>query len=197
VPTLDTTPPQKNRRGIWPAIILLLVPAITALVLRAEGRLIICACGKVQLWSGDTCSALNSQQIFDPYSFTHILHGFLLFWLIWLVFRKLSPQWQLALGVVLEALWEMIENTDFVINRYREETAALGYTGDTIVNSMGDLWCAACGFWLALKLGWSRTLIAFLVVEVVLLLWIHDSLLLQILMLIHPVDAIKVWQMCP
>jgi len=173
-----------------------LVPPLTALVLWAEGRLLICACGEFQLWVGDTCSSLNSQQLFDPYSLTHILHGFLLFWIVSLVFRNVSPQWQFTIAVVLEMLWEAVENTNFVINRYREQTAALGYTGDTVVNSLGDLFCAAFGFWLALRLGWFRVLIAFLVVEAVLLLWINDSLLLQILMLIYPVNAIKFWQMC-
>jgi len=176
-------------------VIVLVVP-VTALVLRAEGRLLACACGEFQVWVGDTCSSRNSQQLFDPYTFTHILHGFLLFWLISLAFKNLAPQWQFSLAVVLEALWEVIENTNFVINRYREQTAALGYTGDTVVNSLGDLWCAAAGFLLARALGWSRALIAFLLLEVVLLLWIRDSLLLQILMLIYPVNAIKFWQMC-
>jgi hypothetical protein len=176
-------------------VIVLIVP-LTALVLRAEGRLLACACGEFQVWVGDTCSSQNSQQLFDPYSFTHILHGFLLFWLIALAFKKLAPQWQFSLAVVLEALWEIVENTNFVINRYREQTAALGYTGDTVVNSLGDLWCAAAGFLLVRALGWLRGLIAFLLLEVVLLLSIRDSLLLQILMLLYPVNAIKFWQMC-
>ncbi len=173
------------------------VPLALALVLRAEGRLLICACGEIQLWVGDTCSSRNSQQFFDPYSFTHLLHGFLLFWLISLAFKKLLPVWQITLAVVLESLWEIIENTNFVINRYREQTAALGYTGDTVLNSLGDLSCAVFGFWLASRLGWFRALIVFVLWEAVLLIWIHDSLLLQILMLIYPVNAIKSWQLCP
>jgi hypothetical protein len=188
-------PPKKDRRGLWPLIVIVLVVPLTALALRAEGRLLACACA-FQVWVGDTCSSLNSQQLFDPYSFTHILHGVLLFWLISFAFKNLAPQWQFSLAIVLEALWEIFENTNFVINRYREQTAALGYTGDTVVNSLGDLWCAAAGFLLARALGRSRAVIAFLLVEVVLLLSIHDSLLLQILMLIYPVNAIKFWQMC-
>jgi hypothetical protein len=175
---------------------MVLVAPLLALTLRAEGRLLACACGEFRLWVGDTCSSENSQQLFDPYSFTHILHGILLFWLVALAFRKLAPQWQFTLAVVLEALWEALENTNFVINRYREQTAALGYTGDTVINSVGDLVCAAVGFWIAQRLGWFRALIAFLICEVVLLLWIRDSLLLQILMLIYPVNGLKVWQMC-
>ena len=179
-----------------PVVVIVLLIPLTALALWAEGRLLFCSCGEFQLWVGDTCSSRNSQQLFDPYSYTHILHGILLFWLISLAFRNLAPQWQFSLAVVLEALWEVIENTNFVINRYREQTAALGYTGDTVVNSIGDLLCAGLGFFIAQRLGWFRSLIMFLLFEVVLLFWIHDSLLLQILMLIYPVNALKVWQMC-
>jgi hypothetical protein len=177
-------------------LVLLLVPPLAALVLWVEGRLLVCACGEFRVWVGDTCSSQNSQQLFDPYSFTHILHGFVLFWLIWLAFRNVAPQWQLTLATILEGLWEILENTDFVINRYREQTAALGYTGDTVVNSLGDLSCAVAGFVIARRLGWFRSLIAFLIVEVVLLVWIRDSLLLQLLMLIYPVKVLKLWQMC-
>lgn len=156
----------------------------------------LCSCGEFQFWVGDTCSSRNSQQLFDPYSFTHVLHGFLLFWLVALAFRRVSPAWQLSLASIFEALWEVLENTSFVIDRYRAQTAALGYQGDTIVNSFGDLFCAVIGFLVARRLGWSRSLVLFLLLELVLLLWIRDSLLLQILMLIYPVDAIKMWQMC-
>jgi hypothetical protein len=179
-----------------PLLVLLLVPPLMALALWSEGRLLVCACGEFQVWVRDTCSSQNSQQFFDPYSFTHILHGFVLFWLIAIAFKNLTPQWQFSLAAILEGLWEVLENTNFVINRYREQTAALGYTGDTVVNSLGDLWCAAAGFLIARQLGWFRSLIAFLLLEVVLLVWIRDSLLLQILMLIYPVNALKLWQMC-
>lgn len=174
------------------AIVLLLM----ALLLWVEGRFLFCSCGVFRVWSGDTCSASNSQQLFDPYSFTHVLHGVALFWLVALVARRLTPAWQLWLALALEAAWEVFENTPFVIERYRAETAALGYTGDTIVNSYGDLACALVGFLVARQLGAVRAVIVFLVLELILVLWIHDSLLLQLLMLIHPVEAIKHWQMC-
>ena len=189
-------PPTTNRRWLFPVVVIVLLVPLTAVALWAEGRLFLCACGEFQLWIGDTCSSRNSQQLFDPYSFTHILHGFLLFWLITLVFRRLSPRWQLSLAAILEALWEVLENTNFVIDRYRSQTAALGYTGDTVINSLGDLSCAIAGFLIARRLGWRRSLIAFLVVELILFLWIRDSLLLQILMLVYPVNALKAWQMC-
>ena len=176
-------------------VIVLLVP-LMALALWAEGRLFLCSCSEFKFWAGDTCSSQNSQQLFDPYSFTHILHGFLLFWLVALVFKRLSPPWQLTTAAILEAVWELIENTNFVIDRYRAQTAALGYTGDTVVNSVGDLCCAIVGFLVARRLGWFRALIVFLLLEVVLFFWIRDSLLLQILMLNYPVKALKAWQMC-
>ncbi|HEX7332187.1 MAG TPA: DUF2585 family protein [Pyrinomonadaceae bacterium] len=165
--------------------------------LRGLGRLFLCAtCGQFAIWIGDTCSSSTSQQLFDPYSFTHVIHGFLFFWLVALLFRRLTPAWQLWLALFLEAAWEIFENTKFVIDKYRTETAALGYTGDTIVNSLGDLTCALTGFLLARQLGVRRSLIVFALVELVLILWIRDSLLLQILMLLRPVEALKSWQMC-
>jgi uncharacterized membrane protein YjdF len=165
-------------------------------LLRVQGRLFICACGHVQIWTSDTCSANNSQHLFDPYSFTHVVHGILFFWLISLLFRRMNKGRQLLLALLLEAAWEVFENSTFVIERYRTATAALGYQGDTIVNSLGDLVCALVGFLVARQLGFRRSLILFALVELVLILWIHDSLLLQILMLVRPLEAIKLWQAC-
>jgi len=165
-------------------------------MLRAEGRMFLCACGYFAVWVSDWCSSTTSQQFLDPYSLTHLLHGFLFFWLITLLFRRMPRSWQLWLALLLESAWEVFENTPYVIDKYRNETAALGYHGDTIVNSLGDLACALVGFLVARRLGVRRSLIVFLVIELVLTVWIHDSLLLQILMLIRPVEAIKLWQTC-
>jgi hypothetical protein len=134
--------------------------------------------------------------LLDPYSLTHVLHGFLYFWLISLLFKRMPREWQFWLAMLIESAWEVFENTSFVINKYRTETAALGYQGDTIVNSLGDLGCALLGFVLARRLGLWRSLIVFVLIEVMLTLWIHDSLLLQMLMLVRPVEAIKLWQIC-
>jgi hypothetical protein len=190
-----------DRRSVAALIAIAASLVLLALLLWLEGRFAFCTCGVFRVWSGDTCSSTNSQQLFDPYSFTHVLHGFLLFWLVALIARslkawQLAPAWQLWLALTLEAAWEVFENTPFVIERYRAETAALGYTGDTIVNSFGDVTCAVVGFLVARKLGVKRAIIVFLVLELILILWIHDSLLLQLLMLIHPVETIKLWQMC-
>jgi hypothetical protein len=185
-----------EHRKLLPAVGTIIIFLSMALLLSAEGRMFFCACGEFKFWVGDTCSSSNSQQLFDPYSFTHILHGFLLFWLVTLLFRRLTPSWQFLLALALEAAWEVFENTKFVIEHYRTETAALGYEGDTIVNASGDLACALAGFLVAQKLGLRRSLIAFAAVELVLLIWIKDSLLLQLLMLSWPVESIKLWQIC-
>ncbi len=178
----------------WVGIVAMLV--LTTLLLRGEGRLWICGCGRFSIWAGKICSANNSQQFLDPYSFTHVLHGILYFWmLIWIV-PRLTQSWRLWLSVTVAAAWEVFENSNFIINRYRQDTAALGYTGDTIVNSFGDILCAVLGFMIAQRLGFKRSLIFFLGMELILLFWIKDSLLLEIVMLIHPLNAIKVWQMC-
>src|SRR5688500_8723423 len=138
---------------------MLVVFGAAALLLRLEGRLWICSCGSLKMWVGQTCSSDNSQHILDPYSFTHVLHGFLLFWLIaWLV-PRLKPAWQLSLAVAVEAAWEIFENTNFIIERYRTATAALGYSGDTVVNSWGDILCCLLGFLIARRLGFRRSLI--------------------------------------
>lgn len=173
-----------------------MVLLLMVVLLRAQGRLFLCACGHFEIWTSETCSSNNSQQLSDPYSLTHVLHGFLFFYLIALIFRRLSGSWQLLLALALEAAWEVFENSSFVIDRYRTATAALGYQGDTVVNSIGDLACAVIGFLIARQVGVRWSLILFALLELILILWIHDSLLLQILMLIRPIEAIKSWQMC-
>lgn len=185
---------QVSRKKIWPWLAILTTVVIAAFQLRSQGRLWQCACNRLLLWVGDAWSADTSQHLLDPYSFTHVLHGFLFYWLLALALPRLSTVWQLWLAVAIEAVWEVIENTDFVIQRYRETTAALGYQGDTIVNSLGDILTCGLGFLLAWRLGFRRTLALFVLVEVVLLFWIKDNLLLNVVMLIYPIEGIKVWQ---
>ena len=139
-------------------------------------------------------SSDNSQHLLDPYSFTHLLHGFLLCGLLALIAPRLSAVWQLWLAGSIEAAWEVIENSEFVIRRYREQTAALGYHGDTIVNSLGDILVCSLGFMMARRLGFRRSFAVFVLTEVALALWIRDNLTLNIVMLIHPIEAIKEWQ---
>ena len=187
----------RHRETLWLIAGLLLVLVVTAFALRFEGRLWICACGTIKLWVGNTCTSDNSQHVFDPFSFTHVLHGVAFFWIIAWLGGRLRSSWQVVLAIAVEGAWEIFENTNFIINRYRTATAALGYTGDTVVNSIGDILCCLAGFLIARRLGFGRSLILFLLIELVLIVWIKDSLLLQILMLITPVEAIKNWQSCP
>jgi len=187
---------KRSRRKLLLIVATATVLAAMIGLLRAEGRMFLCACGHFAVWVSNWCSSTTSQQLLDPYSLTHILHGFLFFWLITLLLRPMPRGWQLWLALLFESAWEVFENTPYVINKYRTETAALGYQGDTIVNSLGDLACALVGFLVARRLGARRSLIVFLLIELILTVWIHDSLLLQILMLIRPVEAIKLWQTC-
>ncbi|HEX8559151.1 MAG TPA: DUF2585 family protein [Pyrinomonadaceae bacterium] len=176
----------------WLAAAAVVSAAVVAL--RLQGRLWLCACGRLTPWVGDAWSADTSQHLFDPYSFTHALHGFAFAGLLALALPRAPLGWRLCAAVALEALWEVVENTQYVINRYREATAALGYDGDTVVNSLGDVVACAAGFLLARRLGALRSLLLFLAVEAALLLWIRDSLLLNILLLLYPSDAIRAWQ---
>jgi hypothetical protein len=182
-------------RYAWPWLAMALFLIVVCFQLRNQGRSWWCACGQPYPWVSDSQGPHNSQHLFDPYSFTHILHGFLLCWLLVWAVPRWRPAWQLCLAVCVEGLWEVLENSAFVIERYRAATMAQGYTGDTIANSLGDILSCAFGFMLARRLGFWRSCLLFLVTEVVLLLWIHDSLLLDVLMLIHPFEAIKAWQM--
>jgi Protein of unknown function (DUF2585) len=181
-----------RRVSPWLAIVVVLV--VTAYQLRSQGRLWWCSCDYLLLWSGDPWSSNNSQHLLDPYSFTHLLHGFVLCGLLALIVPRLAAAWQLWLAVSVEALWEVAENSEFVIRRYRAETAALGYHGDTLVNSLGDIVACGLGFVLARRLGLRRTLALLVVTEAALAIWIRDNLTLNILMLVYPVDAIKEWQ---
>ena len=187
--------PVSLRSAALPLLAIVATLTATALQLHHQGRLWVCTCGP-RLWSWKVCSAENSQQFLDPYSFTHVLHGLVYFILLKLLLPRVRPLWRLCLAIAFAAGWELLENTNFIINRYREATAALGYTGDTVVNSLGDISCCALGFVVARSLGWRRSIILFVVTEVVLLFWIRDGLTLNIIMLIHPINAIRAWQMC-
>ncbi len=175
-----------------PAILSIII--LTVLQLYHQGRIVWCKSGDYAPWSSDAWGSHNSQHLFDPYSFTHILHGVLYFWLINLIFRKKTFVQQLALAIFVECAWEILENTNQVIEHYRTATFALNYYGDSIANSLGDILSCGIGFWLACKLKFRLSLALFLLVETILLISIHDSLLLNIVMLIYPIEAVKVWQ---
>lgn len=168
--------------------------ALAAVAELALGRKTWGIAGQPGFWSGDVNSPHNSQFLFDPYSFSHITHGVLLFGLLWMVAERLPVRVRALIVLAAESAWEVFENTDLVIQRYRAATISLHYYGDSVMNSMGDIATCMIGFALANVLPLRVSIAAVLILELVLALWIRDGLLLNIIMLIHPVLAIRSWQ---
>lgn len=184
-----------SAKDYLPWILILLVTALSIFMLWSQGRVWWCQVGDISPWSWEVWSPHNSQHVLDPYTFTHVLHGILFFWIASLIFPKMPLAWRFLLAISVESLWEVVENTDAVINRYREATISLDYYGDSIINSVSDILSFALGFWLAIKLKLWLSLAFFVLMELILLFWIRDSLILNIIMLLYPLDAIKQWQM--
>lgn len=181
--------------GRIPAYAIFAIIVVAVVFLSWQGRVIWCQAGDYMPWAWNIWSSHNSQHILDPYTFTHILHGVLEFWLIGLVFWKMPMAWRLVLAVFIESTWEVAENSSYIINRYREETISLDYFGDSIINSIADIVACASGFVFARYLRFWRSLLFFLATEAILILTIKDSLIINIVMLLFPIQAIKDWQM--
>ena len=174
------------------AVILILVAA--GLVLFLMGRPPICTCGAIDLWVGEPNSSRTSQMLADWYSPSPVVHGFLCFGALWLVGRRWPIERRFLVALVVETAWEILENTPMVIDRYRETTAALGYTGDSVLNSMSDIAMMSLGFLAARKLPVWVSVAVVIVLELVPLLVIRDNLTLNVWMLLAPNDSIKAWQ---
>ncbi|MCW1384236.1 DUF2585 domain-containing protein [Novosphingobium sp. KCTC 2891] len=201
---MDDTGVDQNGSRLVPdrvgAHIAVLLGFAAVAILLAMGRPAICPCGTVRLWTGVVQSAENSQQIADWYSFSHVIHGFLFYGaahLLWRRFglmRYVAGRWALAAAVMVEAGWEILENSPIIIDRYRAVTVSWGYSGDSVLNSAGDIAFMALGFMLAARLPVLATVLLGAGFELFTLMMIRDNLALNVLMLVWPVEAVRQWQ---
>jgi len=182
-----------RRAGIALAVVLIVV--LTGAIELGMGRSLLGPDGRFGLWEGSIWSSEQSQRVADPYSFSHVVHGLLFFGALWLLARRLPVGYRFLLAVLLEAGWEVLENSPLIIDRYRSATIALGYAGDSVLNSTSDILMMSLGFLMASRVRWWLSVAALVAMELGCLLWIRDNLTLNIVMLVHPIEAIKAWQL--
>jgi hypothetical protein len=187
--TASSTP---NR--LTPILVTVGIILLTAAYLLWIGREPICKCGYIKLWHGEVVSAENSQHLSDWYTPSHIIHGFLFFGALWLVARRLSFGWRLAVATLVECAWEIVENSDAVIERYRTVTISLDYYGDSVINTVFDVLAMILGFWLASKLPVWATVALIILFEAGTIWIIRDGLALNVPMLLYPLDWVAEWQ---
>ncbi len=193
-PTMPGQAEDVRRNALIALLVPLAIVALQGIVLYAMGRLPICACGYVKLWEADAFGPGNSQHLSDWYTPSHIVHGFIFYFFAWAVFRRASIAWRFVFAVFLEAAWEVVENTPYVVNYYRENTVSLGYVGDSIINSIADVFWMALGFLVAWRAPVLATVALALALEAIAAYVIRDNLTLNILMFIHPFESVKAWQ---
>ena len=193
--TVTAVPEADGRRDLLVALLVFVfIVAIQVAVEHFMGRIWICACGEIDLWEGGVNTSENSQHISDWYTPSHVIHGFLFYGLAWLLFRKRPIWFRLGFATLIEAGWEVLENTPLIIDRYRAGTIALNYYGDSILNSAMDTVWMAAGFLLAWRLPVWATVALAVAAELFTGYVIRDNLTLNVIMLVWPVEAIKAWQ---
>jgi hypothetical protein len=185
---------SETSRTRRPLLMIALAIVIAVIYLRWQGRIWWCACGRWNPVSTVVKSEHNSQHLLDPYSLSHVLHGILFCGVLWLFRRRIGPWWRFAIASFVEIAWEMLENSPIIINRYRAATISLGYTGDSIFNSIGDIASYMAGYWVARKLGLWWSIAIFVTTELLMLWLMRDNLTLNVLMLLWPIDAVRRWQ---
>lgn len=180
-----------DRRLYWIAGILFV---LTGLLEYLFHRPVFGPDGRFAFWNTSIWSNECSQRLADPYSFSHIVHGIVFYGVLWLCFRKATVAARFLTTVIAGCAWEVVENLPFIIERFRVANAALGYNGDSIMNSLSDVVMMAFGFWIAWKFTPWKSIAATLVMEIGCALWVRDNLTLQFAMLLHPVKAVQNWQ---
>lgn len=180
-----------TERAYWLTAIAVLT---TAIILLAMGRVPWCECGTIKLWYGAVMTSENSQHLMDWYTPSHLLHGFIFYGVLWLVARRVPIGWRLLIATLIEAAWEIVENTNAVIERYREVTISLDYYGDSVVNSVADIGAMLVGFWMARHLPVWLSVLIVIGFELLTAWVIRDGLALNVIMLLYPLDAIRDWQ---
>ena len=185
---------SRRRRGVLFVVTGIAIVVVAELILRAMGHDWICPCGTVKLWNGVTNSAENSQHLTDWYTPSHVIHGILFYGIL----RLVVPRWPIGaralVALIVEASWEVAENTPFIMDRYRTATISLSYFGDSVINSTSDILAMLVGFWLASKLPVWASVVFVVAMELIIGAIIRDNLTLNIIMLVWPLDAIKAWQ---
>lgn len=196
VPSTSPALPLANtlRTHRTPLAVIVLTGVVLIVAMKLMGRLWWCKCGQLFPWTSQAWGPHNSQHLGDPYFFSHVLHGVVFYWALWVLQKRMHWLWVLAIAAGIEAAWEVFENTHFVINRYRDATAALGYEGDTVFNSLTDWLAAIAGFLMARAVGIWWSIAIYLGMEIWCAWWIRDNLTLNVVMLLYPIDSIRQWQ---
>ena len=185
----------KKNKTLMIFLLTISVLVIHALILHFMGRIWMCKCGYIKFWEGNSHGSGNSQHISDMYTFSHIIHGMIFYWLLTKFAKKLPLRYRFMIAVLVEVAWEILENSPFIINRYRAATISLDYYGDSIINSVSDVVAMILGFWFAWKFPIWLSIVLILLMEIIVGILIRDNLTLNIIMLIYPFELIKKWQM--